>query len=114
MGGEQLLIMQQVQMQMDIAVEELFVNIAHYAYAPNSGKATIKAAFDEDRRVVSFTFIDSGKPFNPLQKKDPDITQKLEDRKIGGLGIYMVKKSMDNVMYEYRNGMNVLTIEKKI
>ncbi len=103
-----------VQMQMDIAVEEIFVNIAHYAYHPNTGKATIKAAFDENRRVVSFTFIDSGKPFNPLEKKDPDITQKLEERKIGGLGIYMVKKSMDNVMYEYRNGMNVLTIEKKI
>ena len=103
-----------IQMQMDIAVEEIFVNIAHYAYAPNSGKATISATFDTRNRVVSFSFIDSGVPFDPLQKKDPDISQKLEDRKIGGLGIYMVKQSMDNVRYEYRDGLNILTIEKKI
>ena len=103
-----------VQMQMDIAVEEIFVNIAHYAYAPKTGKATISASFDAKSRIISFSFIDSGVPFDPLQKKDPDISQKLEDRKIGGLGIYMVKQSMDNVRYEYRDGLNILTIEKKI
>ena len=103
-----------IQMQMDIAVEEIFVNIAHYAYAPDSGKATISAAFDAKSRIVSFSFIDKGVPFDPLQKKDPDISQKLEDRKIGGLGIYMVKQSMDNVRYERRDGLNILTIEKKI
>jgi anti-sigma regulatory factor (Ser/Thr protein kinase) len=103
-----------IQMQMDIAVEEIFVNIAHYAYAPNTGKATISATFDAKSRVISFSFIDSGVPFDPLQKKDPDISQKLEDRKIGGLGIYMVKQSMDNVRYENRDGLNILTIEKKI
>ena len=101
-------------MQLDIAIDELFGNIAHYAYAPNSGKATISATFDTRNRVVSFSFIDSGVPFDPLQKKAPDISQKLEDRKIGGLGIYMVKQSMDNVRYEYRDGLNILTIEKKI
>ena len=102
------------QTQLDIAVEEIFVNIANYAYDQKTGKATISASFDETNRVVSFTFTDSGVPFNPLERQDPDITQKLEDRKIGGLGIYMVKKSMDNVMYEYRDGKNILTIEKKI
>lgn len=103
-----------IQMQMDIAVEEIFVNIAHYAYAPDTGKATISATFDARNRVISFSFIDGGVPFDPLQKKDPDISQKLEDRKIGGLGIYMVKQSMDNVRYEYRDNLNILTIEKKI
>lgn len=103
-----------IQMQMDIAVEEIFVNIAHYAYAPNSGTATISASFDEKKRVVSFSFIDGGVQFNPLERKDPDITMKLEDRKIGGLGIFMVKQSMDNVRYEYRDGLNILTIEKRI
>jgi len=103
-----------VQMQMDIAVEEIFVNIAHYAYAPKTGKATISASFDAKTRLISFSFIDGGVPFDPLQKKDPDISQKLEDRKIGGLGIYMVKQSMDNVRYENRDGLNILTIEKKI
>ena len=103
-----------IQTQIDIAVEEIFVNISNYAYNPNIGKAIISAAFDEKSRVVSFSFTDSGIPFNPLERKDPDVTQKLEDRKIGGLGIYMVKKSMDNVRYEYRDGQNILTIEKQI
>ena len=102
------------RMQMDIAVEELFVNIAHYAYAPNTGVARISASFDEKSRCFSLSFSDSGIPFNPLAKKDPDISEKLEDRKIGGLGIYMVKQSMDDVRYEHRDGMNILTIEKKI
>ena len=103
-----------IQMQIDIAVEEIFVNIAHYAYAPNSGMATISASFDEKKRVVSFSFIDGGVQFNPLERKDPDLTMKLEDRKIGGLGIFMVKQSMDDVRYEFRDGLNILTIEKRI
>jgi anti-sigma regulatory factor (Ser/Thr protein kinase) len=99
------------QMQIDIAVEELFVNIAHYAYAPNVGQAVITAVLSPDRKM-SITFEDSGMPYDPLAKEDPDITLSAEEREIGGLGIYMVKKSMDDMYYEYRDGKNVLTIVK--
>jgi len=100
------------QMQIDVAVEELFVNIAHYAYTPAQGNATIRVLADEEARAVEITFIDRGVPYNPLAKPDPDVTLSAEERKIGGLGIYMVKKSMDDVRYEYRNEQNVLTIRK--
>ena len=99
-----------IMMKVDIAVEELFVNIASYAYSDNNGKATIQ--IEENKDNVCISFIDSGKPYNPLKKEDPDITLSAEDRQIGGLGIYMVKKSMDNVEYEYIDGKNVLRITK--
>ena len=101
------------QMQIDIAVEELFVNIAHYAYTPNVGEATIRTETQEAPRALAVTFIDSGIPYNPLAKDDPDVTLSAEERKIGGLGIFMVKKSMDAMEYEYKNGQNVLTIRKE-
>jgi len=100
------------QMQIDVAVEELFVNIAHYAYAPETGSATIRVQPDEEKHSIAITFIDSGIPYNPLAKPDPDVTLSADERQIGGLGIFMVKKSMDGMRYEYRNGQNVLTIEK--
>lgn len=100
------------QMQIDVAVEELFVNIAHYAYAPETGSATIRVQPDEEKHSIAITFIDSGIPYNPLAKPDPDVTLSAEERQIGGLGIFMVKKSMDGMRYEYRNGQNMLTIEK--
>ncbi|MBR3503959.1 MAG: ATP-binding protein [Clostridia bacterium] len=102
------------QMQIDVAVEELFVNIASYAYAPAEGSATICIQPDEAARAVEITFIDSGVPYDPLAKPDPDVTLSAEERQIGGLGIYMVKKSMDGMEYEYRDGQNVLTIRKKL
>ena len=102
------------QMQIDLAVEELYVNIAHYAYAPNTGLAEIEMETFKDRGLVSITFIDSGVPYNPLAKKDPDITLSAAEREIGGLGIFMAKKSMDDIAYEYRNGQNRLTIRKKV
>lgn len=102
-----------VQMQIDVAVEEIFVNIASYAYKPGTGDATITIT-KLDTGAVSITFEDSGIPYNPLEKEDPDITLPADERKIGGLGIYMVKKSMDKMRYEYRNRLNILTIEKKI
>ena len=102
-----------VQMQIDIAVEELFVNVAHYAYAPAVGNATIRMETQEQPRAAVITLIDSGAPFDPLAKPDPDVTLQAEDRKIGGLGIYMVKKSMNAVEYEYRDGQNILTIRKE-
>ena len=101
------------QMQIDLAVEEIFVNIASYAYSPEDGMAIIEVELTEDPRVI-ITFIDNGKPFDPLAKEDPDVTQTAEDRKVGGLGIFMVKKSMDDVSYEYKDGQNILRIEKRL
>lgn len=100
------------QMQIDVAIDELFSNIAYYAYSPGTGEATIQ--FDYSDGFVILTFIDSGIPFDPTKKIDPDTTLSLEERKIGGLGIYLVKKSMDSVEYRFENGQNVLTIKKKI
>jgi len=102
------------QMQIDIAVEELFVNIAHYAYAPDVGEAVISVAKDKEKNQISITFADSGKPYNPLEKLDPDVTLSAEERSIGGLGIFMVKKSMDDMHYEYKDGQNILTITKRL
>ena len=98
--------------ELDIAVEELFVNIAHYAYTPEIGEATIQVSFEEEDVVI--TFIDRGIPYNPWAKKDPDITLSLEERQIGGLGIYMVKNSMDEVDYIYKDGKNIVTIKKNL
>ena len=102
------------QMQLNIAIDELFSNIAHYAYPGGEGEVTIDASFDEPRRMVALTFTDTGIPYNPLKRKDPDITLSAEERQIGGLGIMMVRKTMDGMTYEYSNGHNILTISKKI
>ena len=100
-----------VQMQLDVAVEELFVNIASYAYGEKSGTAEITMELLPEQ-IVEITFRDSGTPYNPLEKPDPDVTKPAEEREIGGLGIYIVKKSMDEVLYRYEDGQNVLTIRK--
>lgn len=102
------------QMQIDVAVEELFVNIAHYAYAPNTGIAVIQVEEDKEKHQISITFADKGKPYNPLEKPDPDVTLSADDREIGGLGIFMVKKSMDDMRYEYKDGQNTLTVTKSL
>lgn len=101
-----------VQMQIDIAIDELFSNIAHYAYNPDVGPATVRVELQQEPLAVVVTFIDNGVPYDPLAQEDPDITLSAEEREIGGLGIYMVKKSMDAVNYEYRDGQNILTIKK--
>lgn len=102
------------QMQIDIAIDELFGNIAHYAYHPEVGSATVRVEVMEDPLAVVITFIDNGVPYDPLAAQEPDTTLSAEERQIGGLGIYMVKKSMDEVTYEYREGKNILTIKKKM
>lgn len=102
------------QMQIDIAIDELFGNIAHYAYPDGTGDATVRFEFDEATRTASITFIDSGMPFDPLEKADPDVTLSAQEREIGGLGIFMVKKTMDKIEYSYENGFNILTIHKHI
>ena len=101
-----------VMYQLDIAVEELFVNIASYAYSPGTGKTVIEISVEDDPKTAVITFRDSGIPYDPLAKEDPDVTLSAEERQIGGLGIYMVKKSMDDVIYDHIEGQNVLTIRK--
>lgn len=100
------------QLQIIIAVEELYVNVAHYAYAPEVGPATIRMEVSQSPAAASITLIDQGKPYNPLAREDPDVTLTAEERGIGGLGIYMVKQTMDEVRYEYKEGRNILTIVK--
>ena len=101
-------------MQVSLVVEELYVNIASYAYGDGTGKAVVQVTVHEDPLSVEITFIDHGKQYDPLAKADPDTTLSVKERKKGGLGIFMVKKSMDNVNYEYKNGKNILTIKKNL
>ena len=103
-----------VLMQISLAVEEIFVNIANYAYAAEGGNATIRAGIEKDTNMAVITFVDRGRPYDPTAKADPDITLSAEERAIGGLGIFMVKKTMDEVSYSYTNGCNVLTMKKKL
>ncbi|MBR1689464.1 MAG: ATP-binding protein [Oscillibacter sp.] len=102
------------QMQITVAAEEVFVNIASYAYAPETGTATVRLELSGEPQTVTVTFIDTGIPFDPLKKADPDVTLPAEERGIGGLGIFMTKKLMDDVRYEYRDGKNVLTLKKNL
>lgn len=95
--------------QINIAVEEIFVNIAHYAYNPEVGAAAIRISVSDQ---VLIEFEDNGKPYNPLLKIDPDISINAEERDIGGLGIFMVKKIMDSVEYDNKENKNILTIKK--
>ena len=101
-----------VQTQIDVAIEEIFVNIAHYAYPEGEGDALIEIEADKDAKKVRIVFEDGGIPYNPLEKEDPDISLSSEDRPIGGLGIFLVKKTMDDMSYEYKDGKNRLTIIK--
>lgn len=100
------------QMQLAVAAEEIYVNIAHYAYAPDTGNATVRMEITDDPRGAAITFIDRGVPFDPLKKPDPDVSLSAEERGIGGLGIYMTKKTMDEMRYEYKDGRNILTMVK--
>ena len=97
-----------------VAIEEVFVNVAHYAYGDNQGDVKFDIAFDKQSREITFRMADKGVPFNPLNKPEPDITLSAEEREIGGLGIFITKKTMDLVSYAYENGENVLTMVKKI
>ena len=98
-------------MQIGLAVEEIFINIASYAYAPKKGSATVRVELIPNG--VSITFIDRGIPYDPLKKADPDVTLSAEERNIGGLGVFLTKKLMDDVRYEYRDGQNILTMTKR-
>lgn len=99
-------------MRITVCVEEMFVNVAHYAYGGKEG--TVEMTFDNEGRKMSITLVDDGVEFDPLAKDDPDITLTAEKRGIGGLGIFMVKKSMDEVIYERKNNKNYFTMKKEI
>ena len=102
------------QAQIDIAIDELFSNIVHYAYHPGVGPATVRVEVLEEPLAVAITFIDQGVPYDPLSQADPDVTLSAEDREIGGLGIYIVKKNMSEITYEYKDGKNILRIRKDL
>lgn len=103
------------KMAIELSVDELFINIASYAYNPDVGPATVRVNIDDEpAHTMTITFIDKGVPYNPLVQKDPDITLSAEDRKIGGLGVFLAKKKMDKLAYEYKDGQNILTIKKKL
>ena len=103
-----------LQMAICVAIEEVFVNVANYAYKNGEGDVIFGIAFNEDNREITFVMRDKGIPFDPLKKPDPDITLSAEEREVGGLGIFITKKTMDSVTYAYENGENVLTMIKKI
>ena len=93
-----------------IAVEEVFVNISSYAYPVEAGNVTVSAITESDKIIIRFQ--DSGTPYDPLAREDPDTTLSLDERDIGGLGVFMTKEIMDTVEYRYENGQNTLIISK--
>jgi len=102
----------EVKAEIRLAVEEIFVNICSYAYEPGNGEARINCRVVEDQSYILIQFTDTGIPFNPLHKETPDITGKQFENKQGGFGIHLVKQVMDEVTYEYRDGMNILRIKR--
>lgn len=98
-------------MQMELVIEEIYVNVASYAYRPSIGPVTIYKEFVTPQAII-VTFVDSGMPYNPLEHEDPDINADIEDREVGGLGIFLIKKNVDEISYERRDDQNILTIKK--
>ncbi|MCR4930438.1 MAG: ATP-binding protein [Lachnospiraceae bacterium] len=111
---EELNTPQKTIMQVDLSAEEIFANISEYAYGDGKGQVTVVFKTNQSKDEISITFIDSGIHYNPLEKEDPDITLSIEERKIGGLGVFLIKKYMDDVTYEYKDYKNHLTITKKL
>ena len=102
------------RIQINIVIDEIFGNICHYAYKDSIGAVTVRVESGNTPKAVFLTFTDNGIPYNPLETEDPDITSSSEERKIGGLGIYLVKKNMDEMKYEYLNQQNRLWMEKRL
>lgn len=103
-----------IQLALCVAIEEVFVNVAHYAYGEGEGNMSLGIGFDEESRAITFRMTDKGIPFDPLKKPDPDISLSADEREIGGLGIFITKKTMDSLTYTYENNENILTMNKKI
>ena len=102
------------QMQISIAVEEIFVNISHYAYTPNIGSATIRIRITENPPELMMIFRDRGIPYDPTKAESPDLSLPAAEREVGGLGIYMTKQLVDKVSYEYHDGQNILTLLRRL
>ncbi len=102
------------QIQIDVAIDEVFSNIANYAYGAGTGEATVRFETMDAPKSVRLTFIDTGVAYNPLEAPDPDVTLAADERQMGGLGVYLVKKTMDDVSYEHVDGRNILRITKNI
>ncbi len=111
---EQLACPMKTQIAVSVVIEEVFINIAHYAYPEGEGRAVAAFAFDPETRIATFEFRDRGIPFDPLKQEEPDITLPAEERDIGGLGILITRKTMDRVTYRYEDGENILTMQKTI
>ena len=103
-----------IQVALCVAIEEVFVNVAHYAYGEGEGNMSLGIGFDVESRAITFRMTDKGIPFDPLKKPDPDISLSADEREIGGLGIFITKKTMDSLSYTYENGKNILTMIKKV
>ena len=103
------------RIHLDVAIDEVFCNIVRYAYDAEPGTVTVRVTAEEETGIIAVTFLDRGRPFNPLEKEMPDTTRlKAKERPIGGLGLFMVKRFMDSIAYDYQDGQNVLTMQKKI
>ena len=101
-----------ILLQMELVIEELFVNVAHYAYRPDVGKCVVQKEIESSPRSITITFVDSGVPYNPLEHEDPDTSLGVEEREVGGLGIFLVKKNVDEISYNYKEGQNILRLKK--
>ena len=102
------------RIQLDIAIDEIVSNIAYYAYGERTGTVTVRIEALQEENGVQLMFLDSGVPYDPLTRQDPDISAEIEERKEGGLGIFLVRKTMDDMKYEYKDGQNCLTIRKSL
>ena len=100
--------------ELDMVVEEIFINVASYAYPDGAGTVSLDLAIDREQNFLYLTFRDSGVPYDPLRKQSPDLSAPAEKRPIGGLGIFLVQKYSDSLSYEYAEGENRLTIGKKL
>jgi len=101
-----------ILMEIELAVEEIFVNIANYAYQTGEGFVTVRCRIDQEPLQAIIQFMDSGVPYDPLARSDPDTTLPAEERELGGLGVMLVKKLMDSVDYKFKDGNNILTVKK--
>ncbi|MBR4503200.1 MAG: ATP-binding protein [Clostridia bacterium] len=101
------------RIQIDVAIDEILSNIARFAYHQKAGNATVRFETENDPRNIVLTFIDRGTPYDPLTAAIPDISLPAKDRSIGGLGMFMVRKIMDDISYSYQDGQNILTVRKK-
>jgi len=97
-----------------LSIEEAVENVVRYAYNGGIGWLEAGTSLDQDKLLLTIELRDAGVPFNPLEKEDPDITLSAEEREVGGLGIFLCKKMMDNLSYRYEDGNNILTMTKKI